>query len=435
MSSRSYAPLSAYGAIGDGRSVALVGRDGSVDWWCPPRFDAPSVFAGLLDDRTGGFCSVAPAGAVHDSPLWESGQRYLEGTNVLVTESRAADASLRVADVMPRKGGPEILRRVRAEGGPVEAELRFAPRFDYARGQPDFRPAGAGYVAEGPGGEALSVATSEPPPDLEVDGRRREAAARFRVEPGDDLWVALRWDDREASAPEPREAAARLERAAERDRGRDPASLARSFGERDDEIERAVVRSALVVDLLTEASTGAVWEAATTSLPGAAAGGDDVSAGGRDGCRPVDGPDATAVLAALVRLGRREEAGRLCRFLADARRGGGPAGGSAAADATPTLDHLHGHGGHPPDGSGDPPAVPLRERLEEARDLALSGRVAEGRSRIEQILDRAGPAGLLSEAVDPSSGRLRGNLPSASAHAALIDAAGVLLRTPGRRFP
>lgn len=428
MSSRRYTPLADYGAVGDGRSAALVGPDGSVDWWCPPRFGAPSVFARLLDDRTGGFCSLAPAGAVHDSPLWKSELRYAERTNVLVTAFRGADASLRVADLMPREGGPEILRRVRAEGGPVQAELRFAPRFDYARGRPDFRPAGAGWVAEAPGGETLSVSASEPTPDLEVDGRRREVTARFRVEPGDDRWVALRWDDREATPPEPRKAAARLERAAERDRRRVPSG----GGERDGAIARAVARSALVMDLLTETSSGAVWEAATTSLPGAGAGRDAAPAGGRDGRRPVDGADATAVLAALLRLGRREAAGRLCRHLADARRGGGPAGGPAAADgtpagATPPLDHLHGHAGHPPDGSDDPAAVPVRERLEEARDLALAGRVAEGRRRIEEILARTGPAGLLSEAADPSSGRLRGNLPSAPAHAALIDAAGAVL--------
>lgn len=425
MSSRRYAPLEAYGLIGDGRSAALVGSDGSVDWWCPPRFDAPSVFARLLDDRTGGFCSAAPAGAAHDSPVWESAQRYRPGTNVLVTTFRGADAALAVTDVMPRDGGPEILRRIEADGGAVQAEVRFAPRFDYARERPAYREREDGYVAAGADGEALHLAGAPSLP-MEVDGRRVEVVARFRVEPGRPRWVSLRWGAGEAEPPDPGEARRRLRRAAERDRDR-LGELPRFGGHRE-----AVRRSALVLDLLTHEPSGAVVEAATTSLPGAA-GATAGSAPAGDGRRLVGGPGATTVLAGLLALGRRREAGRLCRRLAEPRPAGDPR----------ALDHLHGYEGHrpvraggrtPPEAGTDSP-LSLRSRFEEARDLALGGRPEKARRRFEGVLDRAGPSGLLSGAADPSSGRLRGNVPSAPAHAALVEAASALFRRTSTRSP
>jgi GH15 family glucan-1,4-alpha-glucosidase len=91
----SYLPIGAYGVIGDMRSVALVGNNGSIDWCCLPHFDSPSVFAAILDDRKGGFFSLAPAGEC------QTKQIYLPNTNVLMTRFFSDEGMAEVIDFMP----------------------------------------------------------------------------------------------------------------------------------------------------------------------------------------------------------------------------------------------------------------------------------------------------------------------------------------------
>ncbi len=91
----SYKPLGEYGLIGDMRTAALVSRDGSIDWSCFPRFDSPSVFARILDDRRGGFWSIAPTGR------FQSSHEYEAGTNVLVTRFDSGSGELLLTDFMP----------------------------------------------------------------------------------------------------------------------------------------------------------------------------------------------------------------------------------------------------------------------------------------------------------------------------------------------
>ena len=78
--STGYLPIEEHGVIGDLRTVALVGTDGTIDWYCPSRFDAPSVFAALLDKERGGSFRIAPA---HEG--WKSRQLYFPDTNILIT--------------------------------------------------------------------------------------------------------------------------------------------------------------------------------------------------------------------------------------------------------------------------------------------------------------------------------------------------------------
>src|SRR5215210_4626298 len=85
-----------YALIGDCHSLALVGRDGSIDWACFPRFDSPSVFARMLDERRGGHFAVRPVGRVRATR-----RQYVEGTNVLVTTFVTEDGTLEVTDCMP----------------------------------------------------------------------------------------------------------------------------------------------------------------------------------------------------------------------------------------------------------------------------------------------------------------------------------------------
>src|SRR4051794_2647185 len=95
----SYLPIESYGVIGDLRTVALVGNNGSIDWLCLPHFDSPSVFAALLDDRIGGYFRLAPVGETSVK------QMYLPNTNVLVTRFFSDEGMAEITDFMPI--GPE----------------------------------------------------------------------------------------------------------------------------------------------------------------------------------------------------------------------------------------------------------------------------------------------------------------------------------------
>lgn len=130
----SYLPLEHYGIIGNLRTVALVGLNGSIDWWCHPFFDSPSVFGAVLDDSKGGFFQIAP--------VVEEGRRkqfYWPSTNILVTRFLLPDGILEVEDFMPVGLPPHspwlrhLCRRVRCVRGAVKVRVRCQPAFNYGR--------------------------------------------------------------------------------------------------------------------------------------------------------------------------------------------------------------------------------------------------------------------------------------------------------------
>jgi len=122
-------PLEDYGIIGDAHSAAIVGRDGSIDWLCLPRFDSPAVFAALLDTPRAGHWGLAPAGASR-----ASGWRYRGDSLVLETDWHTATGSVRVVDLMPKKDhSSNVLRIVEGLSGSVSMDLELVVRFSYGQ--------------------------------------------------------------------------------------------------------------------------------------------------------------------------------------------------------------------------------------------------------------------------------------------------------------
>jgi GH15 family glucan-1,4-alpha-glucosidase len=127
-----YLPIEDHGIIGDLRTAALVGMDGTVDWMCLPSFDGPSVFASILDDEKGGHFKLAPEG-----DPGRSQQLYLPDTNVLLTRFLSAEGVAEILDFMPIHEGKDdrhrLVRNVRVVRGKLPFEMECRPAFDYAR--------------------------------------------------------------------------------------------------------------------------------------------------------------------------------------------------------------------------------------------------------------------------------------------------------------
>src|SRR3954470_613032 len=174
-----YLPIAEHGLIGDLRSAALVGTNGTIDWYCCPSFDAPSVFASILDaDRGGSFELAATVPAT-------TKQFYFPDTNVLITRFFTEDGVGEVQDFMPVDGDPveserhRLIRRVLCVRGSIPFRTRVAPRFDYGAEPHTVRMAGDVTVFES---AKLSLGLTATVP-LEVDGL--DARADFKLSQGE----------------------------------------------------------------------------------------------------------------------------------------------------------------------------------------------------------------------------------------------------------
>jgi GH15 family glucan-1,4-alpha-glucosidase len=255
--------IGGFAFISDCQSAALVGRDGSVDWYCPPRFDSPSVFARLLDPQ-GGHWSIRPTGD------YEVERAYVDDTMVLRTEFRTPRGRVTLTDALAFENGARghdigkrvphvLLRRVEGLEGEVGMTLEFAPRLEYGLTVPLVTPTGIGVVVRG-GPTELHLATDR---SLSIDDSG--ASARFTVRAGEVAGFALIY--RRAAFSEEGDlskidVAREMENTAEG--WRSWAELHRGY--KGPYVEQ-VRRSALVLQALTYAPTGAVVAAATTSLP------------------------------------------------------------------------------------------------------------------------------------------------------------------------
>src|SRR5688572_885097 len=128
-----YPAIEDHGLIGDLQTAALVAKDGTIDWFCAPRFDSPSIFASLLDARKGGHFRIAP-----DGVAYETKQLYLPGTPILITRFLSADGVGEVIDFMPVAGERatethRLVRMVRVVRGHMRFVFDCQPRFNYGR--------------------------------------------------------------------------------------------------------------------------------------------------------------------------------------------------------------------------------------------------------------------------------------------------------------
>ncbi|MCL7419682.1 MAG: glycoside hydrolase family 15 protein [Methylobacter sp.] len=255
-----YKKIADYGLIGNKSTVALVGKDGSIDWLCLPFMDSPSVFAALLDEAKGGRFSVQP------SDPWDSVQSYLPQTNSLRTLFRTRSGKLELIDCMPLRSGeqspgdrlPILMRRLTARQGVMKVRLDCSPRFDYARRIPRWSRSGMREWFIKAGEETLSLHAT-------ADLIWREEQAEVELQPGQTLWLSL-YHGAEAVPLQ----AADLQRLLESTLaywvswtqdshlGKYPIS---------DFWQQALDRSALVLKLLQFEETGAIAAAPTTSLP------------------------------------------------------------------------------------------------------------------------------------------------------------------------
>ncbi|WP_052519019.1 glycoside hydrolase family 15 protein [Archangium violaceum] len=255
-------PLRDYALIGDGHTAALVARDGSVDWLCPGRFDAPAVFCRLLDARKGGFFRVGPVGPARVA--W----RYVGHTNILETEWQTPSGRLRVTDLMPlparaEEAGSRLLRRVECLAGQVDVAVDFVPTPDYARAEARLAPVDGGWSASG-AGQGLRLVIHG---GLAVQQVQHGVRGHFVLHAGEVRWLALTAGREVAPrAPTAEAAEAAL---AHTQRGWEEWS---ARGRYDGPYADVLRRSALLLKLLTHTPTGAVVAAPTTSLPEAPGG-------------------------------------------------------------------------------------------------------------------------------------------------------------------
>ncbi|PYX04592.1 MAG: glucoamylase [Acidobacteria bacterium] len=300
----SYQPIENYGIIGNMRTVALVGMNGSIDWYCYPHFDSPSVFGAILDDKNGGCFRISA-----DSDGVRHKQFYWPSTNVLVTRFLLTDGIAELEDFMPvglPSDSPEyrhVYRRIRCVRGSVRISVTCRPAFDYGRQTHDtlIEANGATFKSRG-----LTLALSAAVP-VRNDGHGG-VSAEFMLSEGKSQVFILRDDCGEGGVPCPPSE----EEAEELLRGtvkfwQNWLSACTYHGRWRDQVHR----SALALKLLTFEPTGAIIAAPTTSLP-------EVIGGARNwDYRYTWMRDAAFTVYAFLRIGFRDEAAAFMGWIED----------------------------------------------------------------------------------------------------------------------
>jgi GH15 family glucan-1,4-alpha-glucosidase len=338
-----FLPIADHGIIGDLHTVALVGADGTIDWYCCPAFDSPSVFAAILDRKKGGYYRISPL-----EEDWTSKQLYFPDTNVLITRFLTPGGVGELQGFMPiaRTGAErhrhQLIRRVVGVRGAIRFRVDLQPRFNYARDSHGTHEYEHGVVFES---ETLCLALQATRP---IASDEHGVHSEFNLTGGESVTfvleqVARDYVPRAYSEEETREAYERTIEywrrwlAQSRYRGR---------------WREMVHRSALTLKLLTYKPTGAIVAAPTTSLP------EQIGGERNWDYRYTWIRDAAFSLYGLLRLGFTEEAGAFMNWLTDRFREGVDRSGdplqamySIHGDRElpeQTLDHLEGYRGSAP---------------------------------------------------------------------------------------
>ncbi len=244
-------PIEDYGLIGDCQTAALVGRDGSIDWLCLPRFDSGACFAALLGTPDNGRWRIAPAagqGRVR--------RRYRDDTLILETEFETDSGAVRLIDCMPpRTREPLLVRLVEGIRGKIPMRSELIIRFDYGSVVPWVRRTDTGiHAVAGP--DTLEIHS-----DVPLRGQDLTTIAEFDVAAGERLSFCIAWHPSHLPPPPPADAADVIARTEKwwRDWSGQCAVCSHS--------NEAVVRSLITLKALTYAPTGGIVAAASTSLP------------------------------------------------------------------------------------------------------------------------------------------------------------------------
>jgi GH15 family glucan-1,4-alpha-glucosidase len=336
-----FLPIAEHGVVGDLRTVALVGTDGTIDWYCCPRFDSPSVFGAILDRTKGGYYRIAPVQGVGTVK-----QLYFPDTNVLITRFLTPEGVGEVQDFMPVPAAgssrQRLVRRVLGVRGEMHFRIEVEPRFDYGRASHETRTHERGVVFSS---ESLTLALSA---GIGLGSTGDGVASDFTVGPKESVTFVLE------TVP-----ATYVPRAFSEDEAREEFEQTVEFWRRwlaqsryRGRWRETVHRSALALKLLTHQPTGAMVAAPTTSLP-----------------ERIGGPrnwdyrytwirDTAFSLYALLRLGFAEEAAGFMDWLTDRFRErvgheSGPLQIMYAVDGVAeipeqVLPHLEGYRGSTP---------------------------------------------------------------------------------------
>jgi GH15 family glucan-1,4-alpha-glucosidase len=302
-----YPQLAAYGLIGDCHTAALISTEGSIDWYCVPRFDSGSCFGRLVDWERGGFCSIRPVGE-----HWQSFQEYVEDSLVLTTTFRTDTGEARVLDCLtvPRNGPlhphRQLLRVVEGQRGVVSFQIRVRPRFDYGYLEPWIRHENINLFTAVGGDDALIIGGDV---NLRQAGEQPELESRFSVRGGERMRLSVVFVRPQSLDRDPPR---RVDPQELDDRLQDTMAFWRSWRSRfrlEGQDDPIVARSALVLKALTYAPSGAIVAAPTTSLP-------ETEGGQRNwDYRYSWIRDATFAVRSLSELGYEEEADHFRRFI------------------------------------------------------------------------------------------------------------------------
>src|ERR687889_2574020 len=392
-----YPDIGEHGLIGDLQTAALVSTDGTIDWFCCPRFDSPSIFASLLDHDRGGFFRVAP-----DRDDYVSPQLYFPDTAILITRFMTPEGVGEVVDFMPVVEGEatnshRLVRLVRVVRGSMRFRMEVQPRFDYGRKPHELQLSddGALFVSDD-----LTLTLHR----ADVPGRSLREQGTSLKRDGDGLRITKTGREGEI-------AGVVMESAGGPPRSVHPQELVELFNDTvrfwrgwlnrstyNGRWQEQVARSAMSLKLMTYAPTGGLVAAPTAALP------EQVGGERNWDYRYTWVRDASFSVHALLRLGLTEEAAQLGAWLGDRIRervgsDSGPLNLMYRIDGSSdlkedALDHWRGYRGSTPVRIGNGAAEQLQlDIYGEALDSVFAGVRAglplphRGWTAISRVLD------------------------------------------------